>query len=177
MKDHHDALTGIKALSSPQAVDIGCWRRAKQPNATGGLRDERGEKFYFQLLRVTACSCIRWTATHSAEHVLRHAPAVSAMRTRLERPSTEAATGAEKKDSLPHDQVAQLYALASQQIIEPQGLKLPQPLAIGWCGGCVLACSASSMSRLTRSARCRHSGRRRHRLAATYSILCRSGEM
>jgi hypothetical protein len=97
MKDHHDALTGIKALSSPQAVDIGCWRRAKQPNATGGLRDERGEKFYFQPLRVTACSCIRWTATHSAEHVLRHAPAVSAMRTRLERPSTEAATGAEKK--------------------------------------------------------------------------------
>jgi hypothetical protein len=41
--------------------------------------------------------------------------------------------------------VAQFYALASQQIIEPQSLKLP--------------------------------GGRRHRLAVTYSILCRLGEM
>jgi SAM-dependent methyltransferase len=123
MNDHHYALTGITALSRPQAIEY--WRLAAGEAAEHyGVGYERGEKFYLSAFARGGVRLNPVDRYESAEHVLWYAPAVSEMCTRLEksiypglRPELE------KRIRRRMTKVAQLYAHASQRIIELQSSK------------------------------------------------------
>lgn len=117
MQDHHYGLTGITALSRPQAIEY--WQLATGEAAEHyGVGYERREKFYkaaFQRCDVQLNPVDRYG---HVDHVLWYAPAVSALCTRLER---EIYPGLrpelQKRIRNRMRKVAQLYSHASQQII------------------------------------------------------------
>jgi 2-polyprenyl-3-methyl-5-hydroxy-6-metoxy-1,4-benzoquinol methylase len=120
MKDHHYALTGITALSRPQAIEY--WQLATgQAAEQYGVGYERGEKFYMAAFARNGVRLNPVDRYDDPEHVLWYAPAVSDMCTRLEKPiypglRPELAKRIHRRMT----KVAQLYAHASQQIINMQ---------------------------------------------------------
>jgi hypothetical protein len=117
MADHHYALTGITALSRPQAIEY--WQLATgQPAQDYGVGYERGEKFYFSAFARNAVRLNPVDRYDSPEHVLWYAQAISEMCTRLEKP-VYPRLRPELQKRIHHrmTKVAQLYAHASQQII------------------------------------------------------------
>src|SRR5882762_900253 len=120
MKDHHYALTGITALSRPQAIEY--WQLATGEAAEHyGVGYERGEKFYFSAFARNGVQLNPVDRYNSSEHVLWYAQPVSEMCTRLEKPVYPGLRPAlEKKIRRRMTKIAQLYAHASQQIIELQ---------------------------------------------------------
>jgi hypothetical protein len=120
MKDHHYALTGITALSRPQAIEY--WQLATGEAAEHyGVGYERGEKFYLSAFARNGVRLNPVDRYNSAEHVLWYAQAVSEMCTRLEKPVYPGLRPElEKRIRRRMTKVAQLYAHASQQIINLQ---------------------------------------------------------
>jgi len=120
LKDHHYALTGITALSRPQAVEY--WRLATGEAAEHyGVGYERGEKFYSAAFRRNGVDLLPLERYPSVEHVAWFAPQISAMCTRLESeiyPGLRPALARNVRRRM--TKVAQLYAHASQQIIALQ---------------------------------------------------------
>lgn len=117
MSDHHYALTGITALSRPQAIEY--WQLATGEAAEHyGVGYERGEKFYFSAFARNGVKLNPVDRYPHVDHVLWYAAAVSAMCRRLESP-IHAGLRPELEKRIRHrmTKVAQLYAHASQQII------------------------------------------------------------
>jgi 2-polyprenyl-3-methyl-5-hydroxy-6-metoxy-1,4-benzoquinol methylase len=123
MKDHHYALTGLTALSRPQAIEY--WQLATGEAAEHyGVGYERGEKFYSSAFARDGVRLNPVDRYDSVEHVLWYAPAVSEMCTRLEKPIFPGLRPElEKRIRRRMTKVAQLYAHASQHIIELQSTK------------------------------------------------------
>jgi SAM-dependent methyltransferase len=121
MRDHHYALTGITALSRPQAIEY--WQLATGEAAENyGVGYERGEKFYLSAFRKNRVRLNPIDRYESIDHVLWYAPAVSDMCTRLEAPIYPGLRPKlERQIHRRMTKVAQLYAHASQQIIDMQG--------------------------------------------------------
>jgi SAM-dependent methyltransferase len=120
MKDHHYALTGITALSRPQAIEY--WQLATGEAAEHyGVGYERGEKFYFSAFARNHVKLNPVDRYDSAEHVLWYAQAISEMCKRLETPIYPGLRpDLEKRIRRRMTKVAQLYAHASQTIIDLQ---------------------------------------------------------
>jgi 2-polyprenyl-3-methyl-5-hydroxy-6-metoxy-1,4-benzoquinol methylase len=120
MKDHHYALTGITALSRPQAIEY--WQLATGEAAEHyGVGYERGEKFYQAAFARHGVSLSPVDRYMHVDHVLWYAPAVSAMCARLEKeiyPGLRPAL--QKRIKRRMTKIAQLHAHASQQIISLQ---------------------------------------------------------
>ena len=120
MQDHHYALTGITALSRPQAIEY--WQLATgEPAEHYGVGYERGEKFYLSAFARNGVQLNPVDRYPSPDHVAWYAPAVSAMCTRLEQP-IHSGLRPELQSRIRRRmvKVAQLYAHASQQIIQLQ---------------------------------------------------------
>ena len=117
MSDHHYALTGITALSRPQAIEY--WQLATGEAAEHyGVGYERGEKFYSSAFARNGVKLNPVDRYSHTDHVLWYAPAVSAMCKRLESPIYPGLRPElEKRVRHRMTKVAQLYAHASQQII------------------------------------------------------------
>jgi hypothetical protein len=117
MSDHHYALTGITALSRPQAIEY--WQLATGEAAEHyGVGYERGEKFYFSAFARNGVRLNPVDRYNHVDHVTWYAPAVSALCKRLETPIYPGLRPElEKRVRHRMTRVAQLYAHASQQII------------------------------------------------------------
>jgi len=117
MSDHHYALTGITALSRPQAIEY--WQLATGEAAEHyGVGYERGEKFYFSAFARNGVRLNPVDRYSHVDHVTWYAAAVSAMCTRLEAPIHPGLRPElERRIRRRMTKVAQLYAHASQQII------------------------------------------------------------
>ena len=129
MKDHHYALTGITALSRAQAIEY--WQLATGEAAENyGVGHERGEKFYGAAFGRNGVRLNPVDRYESVEHVLWYAPAISEMCTRLEKPIHPGLRPElEKRIHRRMTRVAQLYAHASQQIIDMQNSNAKELMA------------------------------------------------
>jgi hypothetical protein len=120
MSDHHYALTGITALSRPQAIEY--WQFATgEPAEHYGVGYERGEKFYNAAFRRGGVALNPVERYPSPDHVAWYAAAVSQMCTRLEReihPGLRPELQARIRRRMML--VARLYAHASEQVIALQ---------------------------------------------------------
>ncbi|HUI75241.1 MAG TPA: methyltransferase domain-containing protein [Candidatus Acidoferrum sp.] len=120
LSDHHYALTGITALSRPQAIEY--WQHATGEAAEHyGVGYERAEKFYMSAFRRSGVTLNPVERYPSVDHVTWFAPLVSQMCTRLQseiHPGLRPAL--QKRIRLRMTRVAQLYAHASEQIIALQ---------------------------------------------------------
>jgi SAM-dependent methyltransferase len=118
MSDHHYALTGITALSRPQAIEY--WQLATgEPAEHYSVGYERGEKYYRSAFARNGVALYPVERYGSMEHVLWFSPKVSEMCTRLEReiyPGLRPALAKRVRRRM--IKVAQLYAHASQQIVK-----------------------------------------------------------
>src|SRR5579859_1563490 len=117
ISDHHYALTGITALSRPQAIEY--WQLATGEAAEHyGVGYERGEKFYFSAFARNGVKLNPVDRYTHVDHLVWYAPAVSALCTRLESPIFPGLRPElEKRVRRRMKKVAQLYAHASERII------------------------------------------------------------
>lgn len=120
MSDHHYALTGITALSRPQAIEY--WQCATGELAEHyGVGYERGEKFYDAAFRRGGVALNPVERYSSPDHVAWYAAAVSQMCTRLEReihPGLRPELQARIRRRMML--VARLYSHASEQVVALQ---------------------------------------------------------
>ena len=117
MQDHHYALTGITALSRPQAIEYFTLATGEGTEHYG-VGYERGEKYYLSAFARNGVQLNPVDRYTHVDHVLWYSPAVSAMCTRLEK-EIYPGLRPELQRKIRHRmmKVAQLYTHASQQII------------------------------------------------------------